>query len=105
MSGEKQSLLRGSRSLALSTMVCRLLGLFRENLMAAAFGVGAYTSAWAMALTLPSLFRRILGEGALGTALVPMIVHSMEQEGEVRARERFSTILCYLTFLLCRRIQ
>ena len=101
MSGEKQSLLRGSRNLALSTMVCRLLGFFREMLMAAAFGVGAYTSAWAMALTLPSLFRRILGEGALGTALVPMIVHSMEQEGEVRARERFSTILCYLTFLLC----
>ena len=101
MSGEKQSLLRGSRNLALSTMLCRLLGFFREILMAAAFGVGAYTSAWAMALTLPSLFRRILGEGALGTALVPMIVHSMEQEGEVRARDRFSTILCYLTFLLC----
>ena len=101
MSGEYQSLLRGSRNLALSTMFCRVLGFFREMLTASALGAGAYTSAWVMALTLPSLFRRILGEGALGSALVPMIVHSIEQEGTLRARERFSTIFCYLTLLLC----
>lgn len=101
MSGEHRNLLQGTRNLALSTMFCRVLGVVREILTAAVLGAGAYTSAWVMALTLPSLFRRILGEGALGSALVPMIVHSMEQEGALRARERFSTILCYLSLLLC----
>ena len=97
----QKNLLRGSRNLAVSTLFCRILGFIREMLMASVLGGGLYMSAWVQALTLPNLFRRILGEGALGTALIPMIVHSMEQDGELRARERFSTIFLYLNILLC----
>ena len=57
-------------------------------------------SAWALAFTLPNLFRRILGEGALGTALIPMISHTLEKEGQDSARRKFSTIVIWLTFLL-----
>ena len=96
----KEGIFRSSRNLAVSTLVCRILGFLREMIMAPALGGGMRMSAWVLAITLPNLFRRILGEGALGTALIPMMVHSMGNEDRQRARERFSTIFLYLTVLL-----
>lgn len=78
----------------------RVLGLFREILSAQILGGGLVMSAWSSAFLLPNLFRRILGEGALGTALIPLISHTLELEGPVSARRKFSTILIWLTFLL-----
>ncbi len=57
-------------------------------------------SAWVLASTFANMCRRILGEGALGTALVPILAQSLETEGERRTEERFSTIFIWLTFLL-----
>lgn len=78
----------------------RILGLFREILSAHILGGGLVMSAWSTAFLLPNLFRRILGEGALGTALIPMISHTLELDGHASARRKFSTILIWLTFLL-----
>ncbi len=63
-------------------MVSRFLGLGRDALTAAVFGVGPLASAFVVAFTLPNLFRRLLGEGALTAALVPTL------NEELRARER-----------------
>ena len=90
-----------SRNLAASTLISRVLGLFRETLTAAVIGGGALMSGWTLALTWANTFRRILGEGELGKALVPVLSLSLETEGKERARERFSTILLWLTLLLC----
>ena len=90
-----------SRNLAVSTLASRLLGLFRETLTAAVIGGGALMSGWTLAITGANIFRRILGEGELGKAIVPIISLSIEKEGPERARDRFSTILLWLTLLLC----
>ena len=90
-----------SRNLAASTLISRVLGLFRETLTAAVIGGGALMSGWTLALTWANTFRRILGEGELGKAIVPIISLSIEKEGPERARDRFSTILLWLTLLLC----
>ena len=89
-----------SRNLALSTVVSRILGLFREQLTAAVIGGGALMSGWGLATLGANIFRRILGEGELGKAIVPIISQSLETEGPERARDRFSTILLRLTLLL-----
>lgn len=96
----KNILLKSSRNLTISTFVSRLLGFLREIFTASIIGAGMEMSAWILAITLPNLFRRILGEGALGTAMIPMIVHSMKNEGDGRAKERFSTIFIWLCLLL-----
>ena len=90
-----------SRNLAVSTLISRVLGLFREILTAAVIGGGALMSGWTLAITGANIFRRILGEGELGKAIVPIISLSLEKEGAERARDRFSTILLWLTLLLC----
>jgi len=55
------------------TMVSRVLGLIRDSLTAGVFGTSALASAFYTAFTLPNLFRRLLGEGALTAAFVPTL--------------------------------
>ncbi|MDB6114703.1 MAG: murJ [Lacunisphaera sp.] len=63
---------------ATATVVSRVLGLMREIFIAAVFGAGALSSAFATAFTLPNLFRRLLGEGALTGAFIPTLSHELE---------------------------
>ena len=67
---------------ATATMVSRVLGLGRDMLVTTVFGVDALASAFYTAFTLPNLFRRLLGEGALTAALVPTL------NEELKARQR-----------------
>lgn len=67
---------------ASATVVSRVLGLVREIFIAAAFGTSALSSAFVSAFTLPNLFRRLLGEGALTAAFVPTMTHALERSRE-----------------------
>jgi putative peptidoglycan lipid II flippase len=96
----KNRFFSSSRNLAISTLLSRILGLVREILTASVIGGGALMSGWGLASLGANIFRRILGEGELGKAIVPIISHSLETEGPERARDRFSTILLWLTLLL-----
>ena len=62
---------------ASATLVSRVLGLGRDMLTTAVFGTSALNSAFVTAFTLPNLFRRLLGEGALTAALVPTLHEEM----------------------------
>ncbi len=67
------------------TLFSRVLGLGREIAVAAAFGASALGSAFVTAFTLPNLFRRLLGEGALTSALVPTLQEETRRGGEAGA--------------------
>lgn len=60
-------------------MVSRILGLVRDVLVTAVFGTTAFASAFYTAFTLPNLFRRLLGEGALTAAFVPTLSEELKQ--------------------------
>src|SRR5690606_41809404 len=64
-----------------STFGSRVLGLLREILMYSLLGVGPLTSAFILAFTLPNLFRRLLGQGALTSATTPGLAAAQEQDG------------------------
>jgi putative peptidoglycan lipid II flippase len=70
--------LKNISAVAVATVVSRVLGLVREIFIAAAFGTSALNSAFVSAFTLPNLFRRLLGEGALTAAFVPTLTHELE---------------------------
>ncbi|MBV9112163.1 MAG: murein biosynthesis integral membrane protein MurJ [Hyphomicrobiales bacterium] len=55
-----------------ATALSRLLGFVRDALIAAALGSGFVADAFFVAFRLPNLFRRVLGEGALNPAFVPV---------------------------------
>lgn len=82
---------------ATATVASRLLGLVREIFIAAAFGTSALNSAFVSAFTLPNLFRRLLGEGALTAAFVPTLAHELEHRQRAAAFGLVSKVTSWLT--------
>ncbi len=68
------------------TMVSRVLGFFRDILIAAALGSGLVADAFFVAFRFPNLFRRLFAEGAFNAAFVPLYGKRITEEGEESAR-------------------
>ncbi len=85
---------------SLLTGVSRVLGLLRDVLLFAALGASHWNSAFLLAFTLPNLFRRLLGEGAMTSAMVPVFNEVLERDGRKAAFAFFSQVFLRLTVLL-----
>ncbi len=97
---EKHGLLRHSSGVSLATIASRFLGMVREMLLSRCVGGSEHMTAWAMAFMIPNLLRRLLGEGALGTAVVPIMTYTFEHEGKDSARKKLSVITAVLGIIL-----
>jgi putative peptidoglycan lipid II flippase len=71
--------LRSVGTVASLTMLSRILGFVRDIIMARQLGLGSVADAFFIAWTLPNLFRRLFGEGALSAAFVPVFVEAKEK--------------------------
>jgi putative peptidoglycan lipid II flippase len=84
-------------------MLSRVLGLVRDQLLAAFLGAGPVQDAYQVAFRLPNMFRRLFGEGALNAAFVPLFSATLTTEGEESARrfasETLSVLLAWLTMI------
>jgi putative peptidoglycan lipid II flippase len=114
-SSTHSSILKSSSGVAFANLASRLLGMLRDICMASFLGGGALMSAWIFVFTIPNMFRRLLGEGALGTVLVPMISHDLHKKnGRELARKNFTllfallgifmSVISLLTLFLCMLI-
>jgi putative peptidoglycan lipid II flippase len=68
--------------MAAATMSSRLLGMLREMVYARFMGDGWVAAAFQVAFAIPNLFRRLLGEGALTAAFIPVFIEKERAEGE-----------------------
>ncbi len=85
---------------ATATVVSRVLGLIREMVIAAVFGLqSGLGSAFVSAFTLPNLFRRLLGEGALTAAFVPTLTHELEKKSRASAFALVSKVSSWLVLV------
>ncbi len=95
------SLLRGAFTVGSWTLVSRVLGFARDMVVSRALGVGWVGDAWAVAFRFPNLFRRLLGEGAMNSAFVPMYAKRLEGEGQgsaVRLAEEIQSVMLPILF-------
>src|SRR6266481_4422088 len=76
-------MLKSSGAMSAATLASRVLGLVREQVYAGFMGTTAVASAFQMAFTVPNLFRRLLGEGALTTAFIPIFKAKEKTAGEM----------------------
>ena len=86
-------MLKSSGSMGLATMISRLLGMVREMVYASFMGDTAVASAFKLAFQIPNLFRRLLGEGALTAAFIPIFKNKEALEGENAAWQTANVIL------------
>jgi len=89
------SLLRSSLLVGLGTVASRVLGFARDILFAQVLGAGPVADAFLAAFRLPNLVRRVVAEGGLNPALVP-VLGRLEPAEAARVAGDVATILALL---------
>lgn len=75
----KTSLILATLKMALATFSSRILGLVREQVMAASFGASGLTDAFTVAYRVPNMLRDLFAEGAFSSAFVPVFTKARVQ--------------------------
>ncbi|MFH1529289.1 MAG: murein biosynthesis integral membrane protein MurJ [Pseudomonadota bacterium] len=79
-------LLSSAAGFTVLTLLSRILGLVREQVRGYYLGTGTGSDAFGLAAMIPNLFRRLLAEGAMTAAFVPVFTGFIkgEDRGEMR---------------------
>jgi len=89
------SLIFASLKMALATFSSRILGLVREQVMAATFGASGITDAFTVAYRVPNMLRDLFAEGAFSSAFVPIFT-----KARIESEETARTLLWSMGILL-----
>ena len=98
------NLLKAASTVSLLTLLSRVTGLVREQLIAASFGASGVTDAFNVAFRIPNLFRRLFAEGAFSQAFVPLLAATREREGDAGTQlfiNAVATVLAWALILTC----
>jgi len=91
---------RNTGLISLGTLSSRILGLIREMMMAWVFGTSRVGSAFVVAFTIPNLFRRLFGEGALSAAFIPRYIRVKKESGEIEGWRLTRNVISLLILIL-----
>ena len=85
--------------LAGSTLIANLLGLLRERLLLANFGVGAEVDAYKAAFTIPDFMFFILTTGALSVTFIPVFNERLVKGNKKSAWELSNSLLNFMAVI------
>ena len=88
-------------SIGLATLASRVLGYVRDMVVAQAFGAGPVTDAFFVAFRIPNLLRRLLAEGALSTAVIPVFTQYLATGGRAAFAVMARAVAGASAFTLC----
>jgi putative peptidoglycan lipid II flippase len=86
-------MLKSSGALACATLASRILGLARDTVYSNFMGTTPVASAFMLAFQVPNLFRRLLGEGALSAAFIPIFKKKEATEGDAEMWRAANAVL------------
>jgi putative peptidoglycan lipid II flippase len=99
MSSNATQLAKSAGLISLATMLSRVLGLVREQLIAHLFSRTA-TDAFYVAFRIPNLLRDLFAEGALSSAFVPTFTDYLHKKSREEAWRMASTVTNLILVLL-----
>ena len=94
-------MLKSSGAMAAATLLSRLLGMVREIVYARFMGTTWVASAFLLAFQIPNLFRRLLGEGALTAAFIPIFKEKEKIHGEDEMWRAANAVISGLIIFTC----
>jgi len=97
---KKSTIIKAAGIVGLGTLLSRILGLVRLQVIAYIFGSSAATDAFWIGFTLPNLLRSLLAEGALSTAFIPVFSEWLKTKGEEEAKKLVNNVLNILMVIL-----
>lgn len=93
-------LTRATVTVALATVLSRILGFVRDAMIAWVFGAGFSADAFLAAFRIPNLFRRLVAEGTLNSAFVPLLTEVRWKGGDAHAGALFQAAVRTVAGLL-----
>lgn len=94
---------RNAGKVGAATLLSRVLGLARDQVMAAMFGAGFASDAFNTAFRVPNLLRDLFAEGAMSASFIPTFTEYEQKRGAEEAwalgRQLMNTLLVTLTAL------
>ncbi len=94
-------MLKASGAMAGATLLSRILGMVREMVYGYFMGTTWVASAFLLAFQVPNLFRRLLGEGALTAAFIPIFKEKEKTHGEDEMWRAANAVISGLIIFTC----
>src|SRR2546426_4848268 len=98
---EELRVARHAGTVGAATLLSRVLGLAREQVMASWFGAGFATDAFNVAFRIPNLLRDLFAEGAMSSAFVPTFTEYQQTRGRDQAWAFGRQLIVTLVAVLC----
>jgi putative peptidoglycan lipid II flippase len=86
--------------MSVAVFFSRILGLVREQVLAALFGAGYAIDAFVVAFRIPNLLRDLFAEGALSSAFVTVFTHYDQRRGPERTWRLANNVIICFTLLV-----
>jgi len=100
MSKQHHQMARSAGIFTGATLLSRILGYFRDTMVAAFFGAGPAADAFYTAFRISNLFRRLLGEGALSASFVPVFSEYTQKHTKEETQRFLNTMFTTLLVVL-----
>lgn len=84
---ENRKIARAASTIGMGTLLSRILGFFRDMVIAHFFGAGMAADAFFVAFRIPNLWRRLVGEGSMTISFIPVYTEYLQQRSEEETRE------------------
>ncbi len=97
---EHRHLLKSASLISALTIVSRTFGYIRDSRIAFLLGAGTAADAYTTAYRIPNLLRRLVGEGAVSAAFIPVFTRYIAEGKEEEGWEFANTMLTAITILL-----
>jgi len=96
----EHSLFRSAGLIGLATLGSRLAGMVRDVVSAGLFGTSRVWDAFLLAFIVPNFLRRLVGEGALANAFIPVYSEVLHREGRAEADRIANIVFSLLSVVL-----
>ena len=94
-----ERLARSAGLAGVATLTSRVLGLVRDQVLAAVFGAGNATDAFNVAFRIPNLVRDLFAEGAMSAAFVPTFTRQLTRGGKTEAWRLGNSVITALIII------
>src|SRR5256884_154709 len=97
---EHRHLLRSASLISAFTILSRILGYLRDSRVAFLLGAGTAADAYTTAYRIPNLLRRLVAEGAVSAAFIPVFARYLVDKREKDAWEFANTMFTVITIFM-----
>ncbi len=97
---EHRRLLKSASLISALTILSRIFGYIRDSRIAFLLGAGTAADAYTTAYRIPNLLRRLVGEGAVSAAFIPLFSTYLAENKKKEAWEFANTMVTVITICL-----